>query len=314
MSNCCFCFGKSKKALADDQVSLRKTPSDHYQMLIPEAEHETVNSLEGSRVSSEAQPETATDASSSLHTSERRNSASYTGQNNALQLYLPSMERFAPCSELVAAQAENFEMLFCLESSTDWEVKVDKPFACIMTRAGTSSHPDIALMKAFFDMELNVEPEDMYDIIYNPEVRKKWDTSIADYHIINQISDDVIHYYMLNKAPWPFKDRDFTEVRYIRRRVNGDMEIYFTGLAHHEYPEPKDKIIRGETIIGGQIFRKRISPITGEPTLMVTTICQADMRGEVPKKVLKVTLPSSVLKWYRSVKKQLQLRVTNNLQ
>ena len=249
-----------------------------------------------------------------LHQSERRNSTSLTGQNNSFQLYLPSKERFAPYSDLVAGQFESFEMLFSLESSTDWEVKVDKPFACIMIRAGTSSHPDIPLMKAFFDMEMNVEPEEMYNIIYNPEMRKKWDTSIAAYQIINQVSDDVIQYYMLNKAPWPFKDRDFTEIRYIRRRVNGDIEIYFTGRAHQEYPEPKEKTIRGETIIGGQIFRKRISQTTGKPTLLVTTICQADMRGEVPKKALKVTLPSSVLKWYRSVKKQLQLRVTNNLQ
>ena len=100
---------------------------------------------------------------------------------------------------------------------------------------------------------------------------------------------------MLNKAPWPFKDRDFTETRYIRKRINGDIEIYFSASEHQDYPEIKDKAIRGETIIGGQFFRKRISPITGLPTLIVTSICQADMKGVVPKKALKVTLPSSVL-------------------
>ena len=190
-------------------------------------------------------------------------------------------------------------------------MKIDKPFACIMIRTGTPNAPDIPIMKALFDMEIDAEPEDMYDVIYNPIIRKGWDNSIGAYNEIIRPSDDVIHYYMLNKAPWPFKDRDFTEIRYIRRRVNGDMEIYFSALGHQDYPEVKEKAIRGETIIGGQIFRKRISPITGLPTLMVTSICQADMKGEVPKKALKVTLPSSVLKWYRSLKKQLQAKVAN---
>ena len=116
---------------------------------------------------------------------------------------------------------------------------------------------------------------------------------------------------MLNKAPWPFQDRDFVETRYVRKKVNGDIEIYFTGSYHKDYPEDKNKAVRAESIIGGQIFRKRISNITGQVSLMITTIFQADMRGEIPKKALKFTFPTSVLKWFRDVKKQAQIRVAS---
>lgn len=313
MSSCCFCFGKNKKNSVDDEVSLRKNSSDHYQVLIQDSEKKSLKTEDGEYKDTDVQVENATDVSSNPLLSEHKHSLHYSSHSNFVNLYFPSREPFLPCSELVSSQFANFEMLFELEASTDWEVKTEKHFACIMVRGGTASHSDIPLMKAFFDMEMDIEPEDMYDVIYNPEVRKKWDGSIGAYNIINSVSDDVVHYYMLNKAPWPFKDRDFTEIRYIRRRANGDMEIYFTGLSHQDFPEVREKAIRGETIIGGQVFRKRISPITGERTLMVTTICQADLRGEVPKKALKVTLPSSVLKWYRNVKKQLHLRVKNKL-
>ena len=306
MSACCFCFGKNKNKIEDEEVSLKKTYSEHYQSLIKEYDS-SAKSLEASKPESETNLENATDSSSNSVIPDRKGSTN----SNLLNLYLPSKEEFCPCSELVLSKYSNFEMLLELEANSDWEMKIDKPFACIMIRTGTPNAPDIPIMKALFDMEIDAEPEDMYDVIYNPIIRKGWDNSIGAYNEIIRPSDDVIHYYMLNKAPWPFKDRDFTEIRYIRRRVNGDMEIYFSALGHQDYPEVKEKAIRGETIIGGQIFRKRISPITGLPTLMVTSICQADMKGEVPKKALKVTLPSSVLKWYRSLKKQLQAKVAN---
>ena len=304
MATCCFCFRYSNKNSVSDDISLKKNHSEHYKNLIPEPDKKTSNNTHESKPSIEEVTENMTDTSSTPIQADPKQS-SFQLQN----LYFPSKDSILPCSDLVSSQFSNFEKLLELEASDDWEVKIDKPFACIMVRTGTPSHSDIPLLKAFFDMELNAEPEDLLDVIYNPEIRKKWDASIGAYNEILRLAPDVIHYYMLNKAPWPFKDRDFVEIRYIRKRINGDLEIFFTGYTHSDYPEFKDKAVRGETIIGGQIIRKRVSPITGNLTLMFTTICQADMRGEVPKKALKVTLPSSVLKWYRSVKKQLQIRV-----
>ena len=116
---------------------------------------------------------------------------------------------------------------------------------------------------------------------------------------------------MHNKAPWPFTDRDFVETRFVRKRDNGDIEIYFRSSCNQDFPESSYGVIRGETILGAQIFRKKVSSVTGKVTLFVTTICQADMKGEIPKKALGITLPFSVLKWFNSVKKQLNVRKNN---
>ena len=219
-----------------------------------------------------------------------------------------------PSSDLVSSNYSNFETILDLEADPDWELKQEKHFAYIMIRSGSTDHPNTSMMKAFFDLELDVEPELLYDILYDPTARKKWDSSIGDYKIINQIRDDAVQYYMLNKAPWPFADRDFVETRYIRRRNNGDMEIFYQASESEEFLESGNKVIRGQTIFGGQIFRKRISPNTGKPSLLITTICQADLKGEIPKKLLKITLPSSMLKWFRAIKKQLELAIKARIQ
>ena len=41
-----------------------------------------------------------------------------------------------------------------------------------MVQTGSILASDIPVMKAFLDMEANSEPEDIIDILYNPEVRK----------------------------------------------------------------------------------------------------------------------------------------------
>jgi len=92
----------------------------------------------------------------------------------------------------------------------------------------------------------------------------------------------------------------------MRKRDNGDVEIYFEDCAHPDYPERGKKVTRGKTILGGQIIRRKMSKTSGQPTLLVTFICQADMNGKIPAKALKETLPASMLKWYKAVQKELK--------
>lgn len=222
-------------------------------------------------------------------------------------LYFPSRDPLLPSSDIVSSFNSNFELILDLESDTDWEIKQEKPFAYIMTRTGNGTHPSIAMVKAFFDLELDAEPELLYNILYDPATRKKWDQGVSEFVEIEKIRDDVVQYYMLNKAPWPFADRDFVENRYTRKRTNGDLEIFYQGTENNEFLPNQGKVIRGETLLGGQVFRKRLSPNTGKPSLMITAICQADLKGEIPKKLMKVTLPSSLLRWFTSIKKQVSL-------
>ena len=157
-------------------------------------------------------------------------------------------------------------------------------------------------------LELDSTGEGLYRLLYDVQVRTKWDSQVvAAFEVIENLAPDVVHYYMRNKAPWPFSDREFVEKRYTRRRDNGDIEIVYSDAPHPSYQEPdgSKKLERGRTIFGGQIFRRRVSLDTGEPTLLVTLVSQADMNGAVPAKIIKQTLPTSLFKWYRSIKTQL---------
>lgn len=308
MSACCFFFHKKKKVPKED-ILILKEQQDHYQIIIEEPPHKiSTKSFSQSKPESEFQLEGSIESTSIPEQSESRPSVLSVVNYNAL-LYFPSNEQLTPCSDYVTSQFPNFAKILELEASSDWEVKIDKSYACIMLKTETSSHPGIPILKAFFDMELDAYPQDLYEILYMPEYRMRWDNDIQAFYEIGHLTEDAVQYYMHNKAPWPFKDRDFVETRYRRKRVNGDNEILYLSLEHGEFPENKEKAIRAETIIGGQIFRRRISPSTGKPSLYVTTIFQADMKGDIPKKALKITVPSNMLKWYRTVKKQLQIKI-----
>lgn len=221
-------------------------------------------------------------------------------------MFTPGLSRLLQCSNEVISKSSCFDMILDLESSTDWKLRVSKPNAQIYLKKGTPSHPKVAVVKALLDIEINVMPENLNFLLYDVDSRKKWDKSSVVEFIEITKTEDVVHYYMLNKAPWPFSDRDFVEKRYMRKYENGDCEVYFEDCAHPEYPEKGKKVTRAKTIFGGQIMRRKISVNTGKLSLQVTFICQADMNGKIPPKALKETLPASMLKWQKTIQKELR--------
>jgi len=302
MLSCCACLLKGNKSRSFNSAA--RTESDRYTLGIENPSHTT--SAESSKPQTDSQTDNLTDTSSTPLSSVRPRTQS----QFEIPLYLPSTSPILQTSTEVSSNFHIFEKILDLESDPDWDLKLEKPFAYIFVRTGTKTHPNIPLMKAFFDLELNIDPEQVYDILYNPEVRKKWDLSIGEYAELHR-EEGLVQYYMLNKAPWPFADRDFVETRYIRKRVNGDLEVCFSASLNETCPEIKEKAVRAEVVIGGQIFRKRVSPNTGNSSLIITTIVQADLKGEIPKNMLKVSLPPSVLKWFRNVKKQVEIVLKN---
>ena len=304
MFRCCIIFQKNKRK-DSDAISIKNIPTQHYSDQISEESQESsLSAPTDLNPKPDNEIENSTDSSSEPLSNDIPQD-SY----SICPLLFPSRDDLGPSSDLVASESSNFDILLNLESEPDWEVKLEQLNAYVMIKPSNEVQKEVPIMKAFFDLEMEVDPELVYNIIYEPEIRKQWDKSIEIYTEIEKIREDVIQYYMHNKAPWPFADRDFVETRYIRRRANGDLEIYFTRSENEQFPDKGNKVVRGETIIGGQIYRKRISPSTGKMSLMITSVFQADLKGEIPKKLLKITLPSSVLKWFKSVKRQVQIMV-----
>lgn len=88
--------------------------------------------------------------------------------------------------------------------------------------------------------------------MYTPEVRKKWDkVGVIELINIEEPTDDVCMYYMCNHAPWPFTNRDFLEMRYKRKRENGDIEAFFCNHSDTSFKAPYQNCVRAVTHVGG---------------------------------------------------------------
>mmetsp|Transcript_16388 Transcript_16388/g.29629 ORF Transcript_16388/g.29629 Transcript_16388/m.29629 type:complete len:402 (-) Transcript_16388:287-1492(-) len=205
-------------------------------------------------------------------------------------------------SQHVIDNFDKFEYLLSLEREVSgWSLKINKPYAQVGLKQGSLFNQELPVVRAVFDMEMDLKPQDLYYVLYDVNTRLGWDSgSVVEYAEFEKLSHDCILYYMQNKAPWPFSNRDFVERRLLRTRRNGDLEIYYSAISHSAYPE-RNKIERGMTIVGGQIFRRKQNA-NGSYTLMVTVISQADMKGKIPAKALQETLPSSLEKWYKTVR------------
>jgi hypothetical protein len=223
MLRCCLVFHKKKKK-SEDEISIKENPSGHYSNSIenslPSIEETPAEDLSAK---ADSEIEGSTDSSSSQPLSNDANRYS----PGVCPLFYPSSDPLAVSSELVLSKSSDFDMILNLEAESDWETKLENPTAYVMIKSGSSDRPEVPIMKAFFDMEMEVDPQVLVDVIYKPELRRKWDTNIQVYEEIQQVEEDVVQYYMHNKAPWPFADRDFVETRFIRRRINGDVEIFF---------------------------------------------------------------------------------------
>jgi hypothetical protein len=208
---------------------------------------------------------------------------------------------FEGSSQEVLEQYDKFEYLLAMESEEGWTLKVDKPNAQIAIKRGSRFNSELPVVRAVFDMEMDFKPKDLYFMLYDVPTRMSWDSSsVLEYEEFQRLSHDCVLYYMQNKAPWPFSNRDFVEQRLVRTRINGDIEVFYSAVTHSAYP-PRSKIERGTTVVGGQLIRRRLRP-DGSFTVIVTAISQADMKGKIPAKALQDTLPSSLEKWYQSVR------------
>ena len=150
---------------------------------------------------------------------------------------------YEPWSSDVESFLPRFTEILELEKQTEgWTTKVTKPTATIAVKLVTirqapSPKGDLPIVRAEFDFDLDVTPQDLYTVLYDQNIRKKWDTdSILEYEEFEKPFPDSILYYMVNKVPWPFSNREFVERRLIRRTESGDLELVFFATEHEVVP------------------------------------------------------------------------------
>lgn len=163
----------------------------------------------------------------------------HTSNTQPAEAAVPPASAYEPWSQDVEANLAKFAEILALETEAEgWTTKVSKPTATIAVKfvrdiQAPSPHGELPIVRASFDFDLDATPDDFYAVMYNVPLRKKWDTeSILEYEEFEKPYPDSILYYMVNKVPWPFANREFVERRFIRRSLTGDIEIVFHHTEH----------------------------------------------------------------------------------
>jgi hypothetical protein len=118
---------------------------------------------------------------------------------------------------------ELFEYVLSLKESGEWEEKLDKPAIKVAILPGSRYNNSVPVMRAECEIETDVSPSELYLIVNTPELRMRWDSdNILEFRDLKN-AQDVIESYTACKLPWPMKNRDFVDRRYLRRLTNGDV-------------------------------------------------------------------------------------------
>lgn len=112
----------------------------------------------------------------------------------------------------------------------------------------------VILIKAYTQLE-NIPPEKVFRLIYDLEVRNKWDTTLHNLRIFGKINENTDHMYSLFKAPLGASNRDFCQRRTKSMGYKGtSFIIHFESVEHPECPPIKGNV-RAHTFISGYIIR-----------------------------------------------------------
>jgi len=129
---------------------------------------------------------------------------------------------------------------------------------------------------------LNVSVQKALDTVYdtNIETRKKWDTEVEFYNIVEKINDKMILAHIGFHTPFPVTCRDFATLRCTAADDDGTRYMWTVSVVNSNIPVHKDgKYVRGVIIVSGFV----IKPIDGESDkCSITNVNQVDPKGWIP--------------------------------
>ncbi|KAK3100725.1 hypothetical protein FSP39_024311 [Pinctada imbricata] len=125
----------------------------------------------------------------------------------------------------------------------------------------------------------DVKAETLYDVLHDPDYRKKWDHTMLEGHEICAINpNNDIGYYAM-KCPSPLKNRDFVTQR-SWLDLGSEFIIINHSVNYKEKPIRKG-FIRGISYLTGYLIRKQ-----DNQTCQFTYVAQSDPRGKLPSWVV----------------------------
>lgn len=157
-------------------------------------------------------------------------------------------------SEMTIASSKALDRLLELEAwdIKEWtEVHISK-FIQVYKRKDEGS--PVIMIKAYTQLE-NIPPEKVFRLIYDLDVRNKWDTTLTNLKIFGKINENTDHMYSLFRAPLGASNRDFCQRRTKSMGYKGtSFIIHFESVEHPECPPIRGNV-RAHTYISGYVIR-----------------------------------------------------------
>ncbi|CAG9760476.1 unnamed protein product [Ceutorhynchus assimilis] len=154
-----------------------------------------------------------------------------------------------------------------LEYDTDGKADKTK----VWTKSTAESHFKMVKVHSVFQ---NISANTMFDVLHDPDYRKKWDEHMMASIEIGYLNpNNDVGYYALSCPP-PVKNRDFVLQR--SWLDMGDEKLIINHSVHHKDYAPKKGFIRAISFMTGFVIRKC------EHGCFLGYISQTDPKGKLP--------------------------------
>ena len=139
---------------------------------------------------------------------------------------------------------------------------------------------DFCVGKLYYSLNGNLQ--NLYNAIFIPESRKKWDTSVIEYKIEKKISDCINIIYIIRKGILLMKNRDY----YIKRVTfyNHNKIYYYCSAIPLNLETKNTENVRASTIIDAGMLKEENSK------LEYFTCMQMDPKVIVGQEIIKSLL------------------------
>ncbi|PNF37216.1 hypothetical protein B7P43_G00497 [Cryptotermes secundus] len=205
------------------------------------------------------------------------------------------------------AEDQDFEKLKKLiDDHTGWRLDYNKSSTKVWTKSiPTTSFKMIKVHTVFAE----VSPQQVYDVLHDPDYRKVWDQHMIESHDIGCLNpnNDVGYYAM--SCPAPLRNRDFVLQR-SWLDTGQEQFIINHSVFHQDFP-PRRGFIRATSYLTGEIechspqFSFLIRP-SGSASSELGYVSQTDPHGTLPpwlvNKVTQIFAPKLVKKLLKASK------------
>ncbi|KAG0250866.1 hypothetical protein DFQ27_009172 [Actinomortierella ambigua] len=208
-------------------------------------------------------------------------------------------KRDAPYAKEIEAMEKKF--MDYIDNNNIWEKVFEESSPTPITVYQYKERPMCYKVVAILDNK----PAVAFDLLCEIERRPKWDPLCVEARTLVDISPGTKVQYLRTRGMWPTASRD-TVVLATVKEIGDNNSTYCnitTSIEHPSMPErTKDKIVRMETAIAGQI----IGPIQDQPTkCRLIQIIDADLKGSIPQRLIQLVSTKAVPEGIRNINARL---------